>query len=138
MPQETPREKELSEALARATAENARVSGELAELRTENKLLREKIEALIRRLFGAQSEKLDREQLLLMLQGLDERPKSPEPVEAEAPRRSTAASPPRERRQPRLPEHLPVVEEMIVPEAVKAAPQQWRRIGEEPKPAAAG
>jgi hypothetical protein len=42
MPKETPREKELSEALARATA--------------ENKLLREKIEALIRRLFGAQSE----------------------------------------------------------------------------------
>ena len=50
---------------------NARVSDELAELRTENKLLREKVEALIRRLFGAQSEKVDREQLLLMLQGFD-------------------------------------------------------------------
>jgi hypothetical protein len=131
MPQETPREKELSEALALATAENARASGELAELRTENKLLREKIEALIRRLFGAQSEQLDRAQLLLMLQGLDERPKAAEPVAAEAPRRSTAASPPRERRQPRLPEHLPVVEEVIVPGPVQAAPQQWRRIGEE-------
>jgi transposase len=131
MPKETPREKELSEKLALATAENARVSDELAELRTENKLLREKVEALIRRLFGAQSEKLDREQLLLMLQGFDAQGKSPEPVAAEAPRRSTAASPPRERRQPRLPEHLPVVEEMIVPEAVKVAPQDWRRIGEE-------
>ena len=131
MPKETPREKELSEKLALATAENARVSDELAELRTENKLLREKVEALIRRLFGAQSEKVDREQLLLMLQGFDAPGKSPEPVAAEAPRRSTAASPPRERRQPRLPEHLPVVEEMIVPEAVKVAPQDWRRIGEE-------
>ena len=39
-------------------------------MRTENKLLREKIDALIQRLFGAQSEKLDREQLLLMLQGV--------------------------------------------------------------------
>ncbi len=131
MPQATPREKELSEKLARTTAENARVSDELAELRTENKLLREKIEALIRRLFGAQSERLDREQLLLMLQGFDAPGKSPEPVAAEAPRRSTVPSPPRERRQPRLPEHLPVVEEMIVPEAVKVAPQDWWRIGEE-------
>jgi transposase len=39
-------------------------------------------------------------------------------------------SSPRER-GPRLPEHLPVVEEIIIPEPVKAAPQQWRRIGEE-------
>jgi hypothetical protein len=37
----------------------------------ENKLLREKVDALIQRIFGAQSEKLDREQLLLMLQGFD-------------------------------------------------------------------
>jgi transposase len=30
-----------------------------------------------------------------------------------------------------LPEHLPVIEEVIEPELVKAAPQEWRRIGEE-------
>lgn len=41
-------------------------------------------------------------------------------------------SPPRSnRRQPQLPEHLPVIEEVIVPEPVKAAPGEWRRIGEE-------
>ena len=44
-------------------------------------------------------------------------------------RRSTDRSSPRERRL-RLPEHLPVVEE-VIPQAVQAAPQQWRRIGEE-------
>src|SRR6187397_1601242 len=112
MPAATPREKELSEQLALATAENARVIAQLGEVRIENKLLREKIDALIHRIFGAQSEKLDREQLLLMLQGFDEPPKSPEPVAAEAPRRSTAASPPRER-GPRVPGHLPVVEEVV-------------------------
>ena len=65
------RQKELSEELARATAENARMGGELASARTEIKLLREKVDALIQRLFGAQSEKLDAGQLLLMLQGLE-------------------------------------------------------------------
>ena len=66
----------------------------------------------------------------MLLQGLDGPGKAPEPVVAEAPRRSTGQSPPRER-GPRLPEHLPVIEEVIVPEPVKLAPQDWRRIGEE-------
>ena len=102
----------------------------LAILEKENALLREKIDALVRRLFGAQSEKIEPGQLLLLLQGLDEPGKAPEPVAVEAPRRSTVPSPPRER-APRLPEHLPVVEEVIDPAPVKAAPQDWRRIGEE-------
>jgi transposase len=41
------------------------------------------------------------------------------------------SSPRRERTPPRLPEHLPVVEEVIEPPVVRAAPEQWRRIGEE-------
>jgi len=104
----------------------------LAVLEKENALLRQKIDLLVRKLFGAKSEQLDPAQLLLLLQGLDEGEpgKAPEPVAAEAPRRSTGQSPPRER-GPRLPEHLPVIEEVIVPESVKAAPQDWRRIGEE-------
>jgi hypothetical protein len=94
-------------------------------------LLREKIDALLRRLFGARSEQIDPGQLLLMLQGLEAPPKAPEPVALEAPRRSTdPSSPPRER-GPRVPEHLEVVEEIIEPEPVKASPQAWRCIGEE-------
>jgi transposase len=123
VPDPASRETELSEQLARATAENERQ-------RIETKLLREKIDALIKRLFGAQSEKIDPGQLLLMLQGLDAPGKAPEPVEAEAPRRSTDPSPPRER-GPRVPAHLPVVEEVIDPEPVKACPEAWRCIGEE-------
>ncbi|MEO7317657.1 MAG: IS66 family transposase [Chthoniobacteraceae bacterium] len=108
----------------------AELSRQLAEARREIELLREKIDLLVRKLFGAKSEKLDPAQLLLLLQGLDEPGKAPEPVVAEAARRSTAPSPPRER-GPRLPEHLPVIEEVIVPELVQLAPQDWRRIGEE-------
>ena len=110
--------------------ETAELLERLAFLEKENALLREKIDALARRLFGVKSEKLDPAQLLLLLQGLDEPGKAPEPVGAEAPRRSQVPSPPRSR-APRLPEHLPVIEEVIEPEPVKAARQDWRRIGEE-------
>ena len=131
MPKPTQREQELSEALARATAELGKTSSELSEVRTENKLLREKIDALIRRVFGAQSEKLDSAQLLLMLQGFDVPGKAPEPVEAEATRRSKAPSPPRSGSGPRWPADLQVVQEVIDPEPVKACPEAWRCIGEE-------
>lgn len=119
----TPREAELAQQLQQSMEE-------LARLRVENKLLREKIDTLLRKLFGASSEKLDPQQLLLLVQGLGEPGKAPEPVAAEAPRRSTVPSPPRER-GPRLPENLPVVEEVIDPEPVKACREAWRCIGEE-------
>ena len=130
MAKPTQRETELSEQLTRATAELGKASGELAEARTEIKLLREKIDALVRRLVGVQSEKLDPAQLLLMLQGLEAPGKIPEPVAAEAPRRSTAASPPHSDRGPRWPADLQVIEEVIDPEPVKACPEAWRCIGE--------
>jgi transposase len=119
----TPREAEL-------LSELAQNQEDLRRLVLENKLLREKIDALLRKLFGASSEKIDPGQLLLILQGFGDPGKAPEPVAAEAPRRSTGQSPPRER-GPRLPEHLPVVEEVIDPEPVKACPEAWRCIGEE-------
>jgi septal ring factor EnvC (AmiA/AmiB activator) len=65
MREATPREIELSKALARSTAENARVAAQLSEVPIENRLLRKKIDALVQRLFAAQSEKLDAAQLLL-------------------------------------------------------------------------
>ena len=106
------------------------MSEELAALRLENKYLRERIQLLLRERFGASSEELDRAQLLLKLQGLEALGKSSEPVAAEAPRRSQDRLPPRKRR-PRAPEDLPVIEEVIVPEPVKACPEAWRQIGEE-------
>ena len=111
-------------------AREAELLAQNARLEKENALLRQKLDLLIRKLFGAQSEKLDPAQLLLLLQGFDDAPKAPEPVAAEALRRSTDPSPPRERR-PRLPEHLPVVEEVLDPAPVRACPAAWRCIGEE-------
>ena len=126
----SPREAELSRQLQDRDEQLQRSNQRLAVLEQENALLREKIDLLVRKLFGAKSEQLDPAQLLLLLQGLDEPGKAPAPVATEAPRRSLGQSPPRER-GPWLPEHLPVIEEVIVPEPVKLAPQDWRRIGEE-------
>jgi len=108
----------------------AELLARIAELEKENALLRQKVDALARKIYGVSSEKLDPGQLLLLLQGLDEPGKAPEPVGAEAPRRSKVPSPPRSR-TPRIPEHLPVIEEVIEPAQVHAAPQDWRKIGEE-------
>lgn len=103
-----------------------------ADLERENALLRQKIDLLVRKLFGTSSEKLDPAQLMLLLADVEQSPgKSLEPVAMEAPRRSTVPSPPSTKRGPRLPEHLPVIEEVIDPEPVKACREAWRRIGEE-------
>jgi len=104
---------------------------EIATLRNENKLLREKLDAILRKLYRASSEQLDPAQLLLMLAGLD--PKAEEPVEAAVPQRSAEASAPhsRKKREPRTPDNLRIVEERIVPEPVKSNPDAWRLIGEE-------
>ena len=71
----TPRETELTERLEkmeRTVAElTAQLDVALAEnqrLNTENKLLREKVDKLVRKIFGKSSEKLDAAQLELLLQ----------------------------------------------------------------------
>jgi transposase len=105
-------------------------------LERENALLRQKLDALLRRLFGARSEKIDPAQLLLLLQGNEDTlpPELPRPSDVEpeplAPRPSHSA-PAKGERAPRLPEHLPVVEEVLDPEPVRADPAAWRCIGQE-------
>jgi transposase len=119
----TEREEQLSRLLAQSQQE-------VLELRKENALLRQKIDALVRRVFGSSSEALDEGQLLLLLQGQTETVAPvppPAPVVAEKP----AARPMRSENKPRLPEHLPVIEEVIDPDAVKAQPEAWRCIGQE-------
>ena len=93
----------------------------------ENALLRQKLDLVLKRLFGSSSEKVSKDQLELLL-ALSETP-APAPVEKEKP--VVPAPRPRKERRPRLPADLPVVEEVLEPEAVKAEPGQWRRIGEE-------
>jgi transposase len=130
------RETELLERLKRKDGELALALEKLQNALLENKLLRRKLDALARRMFGVKSEKLSKEQMQLLLQELDApgpaegKGSGPQPPEAELPRPQKASSAARERR-PRLPEHLTLIEEVIIPEPVKLAPDAWRCIGEE-------
>lgn len=124
------REQELLQQIALEKAEVQR-------LRQENELLRQKLDALARRLFGKKSEQLDPAQLQLLFQELEApgpavgKESGPQSLEADPARPVKAAASPRREPKPRLPEDLPVVEETIVPPAIQAAPAEWRRIGEE-------
>jgi len=103
----------------------------IEELQNENALLRQKVDLLIRKVFGASSEKLDSSQLDLFLLQAETTPgKSPassalEEAEPQPTRRRVT------QRDERLPEDLPVVEQVIDPPEVKEAPEQWRCIGSE-------
>ncbi|BCU78065.1 IS66 family transposase [Luteolibacter sp. LG18] len=97
-------------------------------------LLRQKLDLVLRKLFGKSSEALDPAQLELLLgEPPGKAPASPTfgdapVVEASA---ASVARPDRKPRRERIPDHLPVVEEVLLPEPVKACPEAWRRIGEE-------
>ncbi len=99
--------------------------------RRENQLLRQKIDLLARRIFGSSSERLDPAQLELLLE-LAQRSEASvekavgivEPLADAIPRKKVS-------RKVRLPEDLPVIEEVIDPEPVKQKPQEWRCIGQE-------
>jgi transposase len=117
----TPREKELSHQLEQCQQA-------LAESRRENTLLRQKVDLLVRRVFGSSSEPLDRHQLELLT--LPESAAAPA-VSVAAPEKEFCKKSSPQQRLARLPENLPVVEEVIDPEPVKAQPEAWRCIGQE-------
>ena len=119
----SPREAELTVQLEQALQLNA-------ALQRENRLLREKVNLLLRRVFGATSEKLDAAQLQLLLAGTQLVESAVEPTAA-VPKAAPQTPAVRKPKTPRLPETLPVVEEVIDPEPVKAAPEQFRQIGQE-------
>jgi len=103
------------------------------QLREENRLLRQKIDALARQMFGTKSEKLSPGQMEMLLCSLEETPEEPE-ASVEEPTHSTEApkkKSPSKPRRPRVPEHLPVEELVIDPDEVTSDPSQWRQIGEE-------
>lgn len=132
------REAQLLRLLAEKDAELARRDERIADLQTELRFMREKVDLLVRRIFGRSSEQIDPAQLLL--EGLwgkaeppapDESPEagaeSPSPEEVAAPSAKAACC----RKRSRLPEHLPVEEEVILPPEVEQNPQHYRQIGEE-------
>lgn len=99
----------------------------IAALQTDNERLSHEKQCLLARLFGRTSEKLDPRQLelLLGLAAVEAATEPPRPAPSPRVRR------PATRRQPRLPENLPIEEHILDPEEVKQAPEAFERIGEE-------
>lgn len=130
-----------------ATTREALLEKENESLRAKNqeqeiiiKVLREKIDLLVRKVFGKSSEALDENQLMLLLGGEESAKKAQASdgamaaLEAEIAAESKAEKKRKTRaeREPRIPEHLPVSERLIIdPEEVKAAPEAYRHITDE-------
>ena len=108
----------------------ASVQQSLEAARVENTLLRQKLDALARRLFGKKTEQLNAAQLQFLMSGLSE-----SLVEVPTPTLLPVAPTPRRvRANPqrlRVPENLEVVSEVIEPDLVLAQPGPWKCIGEE-------
>jgi Transposase C of IS166 homeodomain/IS66 Orf2 like protein len=99
------------------------------QLQKENELLRQKLDLVLRRMFGAKSEKFDAGQLELLLGSLS---KKVEPAGGNAPvlKEKPLLTPPSKKdKRPRLPEHLPVEEEVVIHLEVQTQPQAWREMG---------
>jgi transposase len=116
-------------------AERQQLLDVIASQAAEIAQLKQTIDALVRRIFGAKSEALDPAQLELLL-GSDLAKKAPAAAPAdpgpaaEIPSHQKPAR--KQARAPRIPEHLPLTEEKIIePAEVLADPAAWRRIGEE-------
>jgi transposase len=126
----------LQEIIAQKEAQNRLLQAENERQSQEIKLLKEKIDLLIRRLFGSKSEKLDAAQLELLLKEdeLGKADASAEKAEAsplvEA-LRPVVKRPDKKQRRERWPEDLAVEQEVIEPEEVKEDRAAFRCIGEE-------
>jgi len=125
---------ELLRELRSRDAELAELRSINARLQHENELLRQKVDLLIRRVFGRSSEAFNEAQLDLFMMGenLPKKDSASWVEEAATQHREQKAkkqnSP---RRSARWPKDLPTVEEVIEPAEVEANPADWRRIGEE-------
>ena len=111
---------------------------QLEQKAQEINLLRQKIDALARRIFGKSSEKLDRNQLELLLKLQGEEDLTPGKSQASSGCNDEEADPEhpgkkkrRFGRKERWPGDLPVVVQVIDPQEVAQAPEAWRFIGEE-------
>jgi transposase len=113
-------------------AENALQRDEIRRLRQENKLLGQKVDLLVRKIFGKSSEVLSPDQLELLLgEGKMGTPlgKGDASLEEEADPRPRSAT--RSKARERWPEDLPVEEQILDPREVAEDPAGWRLIGSE-------
>jgi transposase len=120
-------------------SENARFKTEIDRIRSENseleirlKLLKEKVQYLMNKLFGRKSEKLSPDQMELFLEELQQTHEELEELSEELEQKKEPSR--RGKRKPlkeRIPEDLPTERVVIIPDEVKAAPESYKKIGEE-------
>jgi transposase len=118
---------ELKEQLATLQTQSQRRIGELERT---NKLLREQVDAVLRRFFGSRTkDAIDPAQLEVAMKGVDvpealSAPVTPPLAPAVTKRRGKA------NRRP-LPDNLPTETIVIDPAEVLASPEDWKQVGEE-------
>jgi transposase len=122
------REPSPAESPAPGGDEVAALHGEVARLSIENQLLRERIDQILRQLYGSKSEALDPAQLELLLD-----PDAAKKAEAAAPADPgpAAEAAPAKKRSPRKPRdlsHLEVRETVLVHDDVKLNPAGFREL----------
>jgi len=103
-------------------------------LKQENAILRQQLEWFKRKVFGRSAEKFEHPELFGPAEEAQPPKKelvSPASSAPEGAAAGAGAKAERRTRRSRLPENLPVVEREVVPPEVAAAPQEWRRVGED-------
>ena len=99
------------------------------------KLLEQKLEAVIKLLYGAKSEKIDPAQLQLLLEGLESKKPQASSEETSAPEEAAAAKSPanKNRNHSRIKglDDLETVENTVYPDAYLADPEAYELIGRE-------
>jgi transposase len=123
----------LVERVAALEAALQAAQGRNQDLQAENQLLRQKVDALVRRVYGSpKNEAIDPKQLELLLAGLGPTngaaaaPQTGQPETSKAPARAARRKPARSG----IPDHLPIEEVRLVPEEVQAHPDQFRLLEE--------
>lgn len=121
--------------LEKALKINREKDEKIARLEQENELLRQKVDLLVRKVFGKSSEQLDLNQLLLFEDDKAKKPEGDAPAPADELSPEAPAKKPRAIKRPRkeatLPENLPVEETVLIPDEVEANPDNYRQVGEE-------
>jgi transposase len=112
--------------------ENERLRQRVNALESENRLLHQKVDLLLKRLYGASSEKIPDHQLQLLMAGLNQPAPVPGPPPPGLLDQAASAKPhPSKPVRQGLPKNLETEQIVLEPEEVKAAPGQWKKIGEE-------
>ena len=121
----TEREKQLSELVER----QANIIDRLEKKVT---LLEQKVDFLVRKIYGSSSEKLEPDQLHLAFEEeFSKKLEAASEEEASDAQLTLVAKPKRSpRKEPKLPENLPVHETILIPSEVRANPEDYVKVGE--------